>query len=365
MEVLDSQLSLLSFQGVTGLLNFSRRAAAIGISLDLYQFQNGTSIQLGSYNYSIDQITFREKLLGDIPADTWNHIYVLYSVPLAVILTSFIVLCIALTTISMCLFFYYRKEPAIKATSTTLSICLFIGCYFLLTASLFYTITSTISSVQNRKQVYCTFICIFDVYLISLGMDIIFATVIAKTLRIYHIFNKFGKVNRVCSDQGLFILISIIVSVKIVLLISWSALDPGQVVDIEQYVSQRIPPHYLIREYCQSKYVEIWLIVHLGYSAILMLIMVLLAVLTRKIKRKEFKDSKKINILVVALVFDVCINIPLWIIFRLVGVTNLSRLAYSVSTMTTAVLCLVFLIIPKIASLVLRDSRCLNACVKS
>ena len=132
MDVLDSQLSLISFQVATGLLSFSRRAAAIGISVDLYQIQNGTSIQLGSYNYSIDQITFRDELLGDIPANTWNRIYVLYSVPLAVILTSFIVLCIALTTISMCLFFYYRKEPAIKATSRTLSICLFIGCWLIL-----------------------------------------------------------------------------------------------------------------------------------------------------------------------------------------------------------------------------------------
>ena len=360
-DVLDRQLSILSFQGATGLLNFSHRAAAQGISVELFQFHNGNSIQLGSYNYSIDQLALSEELLGDIPTDSWNRIYVLYSIPLAVILISFIVLCIALTTISMCLYFYYRREPAIKATSRTLSICLFIGCYFLLTSSLFHTMTS-MTTEQNRKDSYRTFICMFDVYLISLGTDIIFATVITKTLRIYHIFNKFGNVNRICSDQGLFTLISIIVSVKIVLLIVWSALDASRVVDIEQYVSQSVPPHYLVRELCQSKHLEIWLFAHIGYSAILMLTMVLLAVMTRKIKRKEFKDSKKINILVVALIFNMCICVPLWIIFRLVDATNLSRLAYSVGTMTTAVLCLVFLIIPKIAPLVLRDCRCLNAC---
>ena len=54
---------------------------------------------------------------------------------------------------------------------------------------------------------------------INVGMDIVLATVIAKTLRIYHIFKTFSTVSRACSDQGLFIPISSIVSVKIVMLI--------------------------------------------------------------------------------------------------------------------------------------------------
>ena len=54
---------------------------------------------------------------------------------------------------------------------------------------------------------------------LSVGVDIVLATIIAKTLRIYHIFKTFGTISRACSDQGLFILISSIVSVKIVMLI--------------------------------------------------------------------------------------------------------------------------------------------------
>ena len=124
----------------------------------------------------------------------------------------------------------------------------------------------------------------FNIDLITIGFDIIFATVIAKTLHIYHIFNKFGKDNQICSDQGLFILISVTTSVRIILLIVWTVLDASRVVSTEQYVSESVPPYYLVREHCLSQHFEVWLIVNASYLVILMLTMVLLVVLTRKIE---------------------------------------------------------------------------------
>ena len=166
------------------------------------------------------------------------------------------------------------------------------------------------------------------------------ATIIAKILRIYHIFKtlNFGKVSRVCSDQGLFILISGIVSMKIVMLIVWACLDPTHVVDIELFISQRVPPFFRVVQECQSKHHNIWLTVLFGYSTILGLVMVLLAVLTRKIKRRDYEDSKKINIRVTALILDTCIGVPLWIIFRSITATILSRLAYNIGSMIAALL---------------------------
>ena len=150
MDMLDNQLSMMLFQGATGLLNFSHRSAAVDLSLELLQFQNGFPVQIGSYHCSSNQLILTNNLLGEIPNDELNRIYTLYSIPLAVVLITLIVLCIALTTASVCLFFYYRKEQEIKATSRTLSICLFVGCYLLLMSSLFHTITG-MSTAQNRS----------------------------------------------------------------------------------------------------------------------------------------------------------------------------------------------------------------------
>ena len=88
--------------------------------------------------------------------------------------------------------------------------------------------------------------------------------------------------------------------------------------------------------------------------------MVLLAVLTRKIKRKNYKDSKKINILVAALIIDTCIGTPLWIMFRSVDATILSRISYNIAwhLIVAAVLYRIILILPKLLPFVVRECRC-------
>ena len=360
-DVLEEQLSQLSFRGTTGWLNFSHSAAAVQTSVELFQFQNGQSVQIGWYNYSLNQLYLNRSALGVVPSDALDRMYVIYPIALTVILSFLIILCFGLTTVSMCLFIYYRNEPSIKATSNTLSLCMFIGCYFLLTSSLFHSITSA-TIIYERQESLRTFICMFDIFIMMVGVDIVFAIVIAKTLRIYHIFKTFGKVSRVCSNQGLFILILGIISVKVVMLTVWVCLDPARVVDTEQFVSQDVPPFFRVVQECQTDHynIGIWLTLAFGYSTILALVMVLLAVLTRKIKRSDYKDSKKINILVSALILNMCICVPLWIIFRNAASPILSRLAYNVATMIAAVLCQVLLILPKTVPLIVRNSAGIN-----
>ena len=353
MNVLKMQLSRLSFQGSIGWLNFSHinSAAAVQTSVEILQIQNGQAVQVGLYYDSLNQLYLNRSMLGQIPSDTLNRIYVVYPIALTVFLTLLTVFGFALTTVLMCLFIYYHNEPVIKATSSTLSLCMFVGCYFLLTSSLYQNITGGTSIIYESRESSRTFICMFDIFIINVGIDIVLATVIAKTLRIYHIFKTFGTVNHACSDQCLFILISSIVSVKIVMLIVWASSDNAHVVNKEQFISTTIPPCLRVIQECQSKHPVIWLTLLFGYSVILTLVMVLLAVLTRKIKRKNYKDSKKINILAAALIVDVCITATLWIMFQSIAATTLSRLAYNIGTITAAVLCLVILILPKIVPL--------------
>ena len=191
-NVLEEQLSQLSFQGATGWLNFNHSAAAIETSVEVIQIQNGQPVLIGLYSHSLNRLSLNKSVLGVIPSDTLNRIYVVYPIALTVLLGLVAVLGFTLTMISMCLFIYYRKQPAVRATSYILSLCMFIGCYFLLTSSFFQDITSG-TSVYGSKQSLRAFICMFDISILNVGTDIIFATVIAKTLRIYFIFKTFGK----------------------------------------------------------------------------------------------------------------------------------------------------------------------------
>ena len=137
MDVLEEQLSQLSFQGATGWLNFIHSAAAAQTSIEILQIQSGQPVQIGLYDHTLNHLSLNRSVLGIIPSDTLNRIYIVYPIELTVLLALLVVLGFALTTISMYLFIYYRKQQAVRATSSTFSLCMFIGCYFLLTSSFF------------------------------------------------------------------------------------------------------------------------------------------------------------------------------------------------------------------------------------
>ena len=195
----------------------------------------------------------------------------------------------------------------------------------------------------------------FDISITNVGIDMVFATVIAKTLRIYFIFNTFGKVSKVCSDQGLFILISSILSVKIIMLIIWASFDAHRVIDVQQLVSNTVPPFIRVVQPCRSMHHGLWIFLAFGYSTLLALIMVLLAIMTRKIERDDYKDSKKISVLVGALILDVYICAPLWLTLQGTAAPIWSWLAYNFGTLIAAVLCQVLLILPKTVPLIVKS----------
>ena len=365
LEILGEQLSELSFHGASGFLDFNSNAAALQTTVELFQFQNSNQFMIGVYDLTSDLLQLNATMLKIISATTLHYTYVMYSLHLPIIIITIVltVLFIALTTVSMCLYFYYRKQPSIKATSTTLTICLYVGCYTLLLSSLIYSITNVLFLFEEQVMkirvslVYQVFLCTSDFYLSSIAIDLIFATIIAKTLRIYHIFNTFGKINRICSDQYLFILILIIVSVKVVLIVLWTCLDITFLVFEEKFISQSVPPYIFVASKCQSNYIEMWTGILFGYTLLLTLIMILLAALTRKIKRQHFNESKIICKLVFLLVMSLSIAVPLWFIFYYTDVTAARLLVYNAEVIIAVFIYQAVPIFPKVCPLVRRTCQ--------
>ena len=366
LEILGEQLSELSFHGASGFLDFSSNAAALQTTVELFQFHNSNQFMIGSYDLTSDLLQLNATTLKIISATTLQYTYLMHSLHLPIIIITVVltVLFTALTTVSMCLYFYYRKQPSIKATSTTLTICLFVGCYILLLSSLMYSIRNAVVLSEDQVMkirvslIYQIFLCKNDFYLSSIAVDLILATIIAKTLRIYHIFNKFGKVNKICSDQCLFILILIIVSVKVVLIVLWTCLDVNYLVFEEKFISQSVPPYYVfVENKCKSKYIEMWIGILFGYTLLLILLMIVLAALTRKIKRQHFNESKIICKLVFLLVMSLSIALPLWFIFYYVNATTARLLVYNAEVIIAVFIYQAVPIFPKICPLVRRTCQ--------
>ena len=355
LDILEEQLSELSFHGATGFLNFSRsNVAALQTTTELFQFHYSHYVTIGSYDFTLDILQLNLTTLSDVPTDQLNHIYVSYPTSLAAILFILILLCFILTTLLTLLYVHYRKQPSIKATSTSLSACLFIGCYFLLATSFITTFTNTYHNEKLFREsfAYQVFACTCGLYLLNIGADLIFATIIAKTLRLYHIFNKFGKASQLCSDRCLFVFILITVSVKVVLLVLWTSLDVNYIAFDEQVISQSVPPYILKISRCQSNYLELWIGIVFGYSLLLNLIMIALAVLTRKIERKHFNESTIICKLSFLLFMIWIITVSLWFVFLYSDSINLRRLCFDVAGILSVISCHSVLILPKIYPLV-------------
>ena len=141
-------------------------------------------IRDSSYASHLDRLTLNVSLLGEIPSDRLDRVYEIYPIVLTVILSVCAFVCLLFTSIVLILFIHYRAEPEIKAASSYLSLCMFLGCYTLLAASFDFTILSGVIIPQNNFAVRAL-ACMLDVTLSTVGLDLVLSTLFAKMLRVY------------------------------------------------------------------------------------------------------------------------------------------------------------------------------------
>lgn len=340
-DVIEKQLLKVNFSGAIGTVKFDG-AYDVKVAVDIFQIRNATSIHIGYYNPVNGE--FELDSLDGVPDDDLQRIYQIYPLPVSLILLTAVVFCTGLTTVTLVLFIYYRNEPEIKACSCHLSLCMFLGCYSLLIGALVHNLSSGLVLRGAARKVTC----ITEIGPCSIGLNFVLATLFVKMLRIYRVFTYFGRTGRACSDRVLAFIIFVIISGNALILIVWSAIDIYCLEDVETYQKEGLPPYYEVAQYCRSRYLEFWLAATLGYSGIVFIFVLILAFKTRKIQRKDFKDTKKVNALILSLVIVICLTVPLWWVLRVVGDSITSKAIVGASYAITALLCQLLLLVPKI-----------------
>ena len=267
------------------------------IKLQIYLTHNQTVGHYYPWTNKISiNVTFSIPGLG--PNITYTYIF--FPPSLTYFTTAVTGICYLFTTIVL-LFIYYRNQPEIKATSVWLSLCMFLGCYFIISGALNHFIASGESSTSLARRVSA---CNIPTYFVSLGIDLLSTTLLAKVMRIWRIFTYNGQMGNVWTNSSLLGFIGIVIAVKIVLLAIWTIVDPFTLKDVEKivYVNGFGSTYEIVRQ-CESEYEYIWLVLVYGYSAIIGLVLIGASFKTRKVKLENFKDTKKINILVTSLIF--------------------------------------------------------------
>ena len=309
--------------------------------INILRITHRTVEQVGSFNSLSGQMSLDGNLSGEFPNDEIPRIY--RFLPFAAVLFLSIVsgMCIALTTIVLLLFIYYRNAAEIKATSPKLSLFMFVGSYLLLGTTLALI---TISALVNHGR----FICSAVAWSACLGLNFIFATLLVRMLRIYRVFTYFGKLGKRWSDGVLCVVMLSIVGVEAVLLLVWTLVDAYTIQDVEIFQTTANQPYYEVVQFCSSYYVRTWLPIVLSEIGVLMLLVALLAYKTRKIRRKHFKDTKKVNSYIFMNILLICVAMSQWWVLRTNNYPAASLITVYISYGGSAVLCQILLFIPKV-----------------
>ena len=254
-------------------------------------------------------------------------------------------ICLEFIVISILLvgFIYFRREPEIKSTSFSLSLLVFLGCYLTL-------VGSSLNLYLHHPGPYKTHaVLCFSLHLFSgLGIPsaLALATLAIKMLRIYHIFTKKSpkKLSHVWSDSFLLLYVILMLSPMILVHVIWVFVDPytgflQPLTDLNVIVLERG---------CTSTHLTIWQTILVLYIVTLFFVLLVLAILMRNIQRTHFKNTKKINILVLCLFLDLCLTLVSWRVLYTIVNFHTADILLHLGHHTFILLCQGFLFAPKV-----------------
>lgn len=340
----DYNIKDISFIGALGEVNFNGTLREVTTGVDIFQIKNGSPTHEGFYHPSRKQIEYMGSLLETrrplvkrrVVTDNMSVVYTF-------IFSLVFLLCIVGVTLILFFYIYYRNEPEIKATSVTLSLLMFLGCYVIL----FYILMAILYTQSLVPSDSPFNICLALLWSGSTGISLtlILATLLVKMLRVYHIFNHFGKVGKMYSDIALLLYVLLLISPNITIHLIWSIIDRYSA----DTISMEYPGYTEVEQRCYSKQLLLWFcILYLNIEG-LALVLIIVAVKTRKIHRENFKDTKKVNAFIFILLIVIYIISAQWLIFRSIGVKKgYASIPLHVGHVIIVVSCQGLLFIPKI-----------------
>jgi len=303
--------------------------------------------QVGKTNTNLTNFSLAQNLtpftLSHIPADKSLETSLLwYTIFSFIYFPVFIVLII--TTV---LYFKFRNRPGIKATSVSLNVFIFIGCYLLLT----YNVALNMNVLPNYyevKQEARDFMCFFQLWFngLSIPSALILSVLLVKLVRVYRIFNYYGMINTwECHDAVLVLYVLLLVLPIFVLCFIQS---------ITHRYKSSVTTGYHNGDFiafleCKNDADFYWLFGQLVYLLILTFLLVVAAIKTRKVDRDDFKDTKKVIALMIAVIMTSTLGLTYVFVFdSIIEISYLVSTALLILSHCCFVMeCIVFLYIPK------------------
>ena len=108
-----------------------------------------------------------------------------------------------------------------------------------------------------------------------------------------------------------------------------------------------------IQKQCLSDHLTIWLPLLVLYVVLLFLVLATVAIRTRKIRQKNFKDTKKVNMFIFCLFFDILLPLSFWWLLENLGTSipyYIAAIPLHLGHFGIILLCQLLLIAPKLVT---------------
>ena len=278
-NIVAERLLAASFRGISGLINFDRSRRLVNRVIDILLLLQGETSSIIIPNISTQHFiedTFDNRYTDIMPIAIYT-ILVVVLLQLLLIIATHIVVCL------------YRNDRSIRALSIKLNHFVFIGTYLFIAGTLFYLMIKRETLVESVASIICH---VTWSWVLSIGFTLVVGTVTVRVWRVYRIFVHYRKPGPFISNKVLVSMVLLQILVDLAIAITWTLLDPIRATIISEEASESDGTTFIeIERSCLSRNTLLWASILIGWKVLQLLSMLTLAIITRKVKNKDFSTQ--------------------------------------------------------------------------
>ncbi|XP_048776574.2 gamma-aminobutyric acid type B receptor subunit 1-like [Ostrea edulis] len=317
-EEIYSAMNRTHFLGVSGNVAFSSEGDRITWTM-VEQMTNGTYRTVGYYHQMSDNLSWlgEERWTGGHPPP--DHTRVVISprvIPPNVFLIFSIVSAVgSLFGIYCCLFTYLNKHRmCIAGSQPAMNILVIVGCFLSLLAVPLFGLDQNYISLETFSA-----LCPLRAWCLSVGFSFGYGGMFAKIWMVHRINTNAKASGKRINPSELYTVFVAVQIVNIGILTTWQIRDPLfrqlRTFDLEDPANNeedtKLRPQL---ELCVAKHMAIWIGITLCFNGILLLFGIFLTFETRKVKLKNYNDSRFVGMAIYNITVFGSITAPLCLI---------------------------------------------------
>ena len=352
-SLVTSNLAEITFNGLSGFISFDSSTGYNKRRVDINQISNETVKLIGYFSGGSLTLINNSELINISKRTQLESVRVEVAVLLALVtvVQLFIIITLHILTV------VYRKHTSIRASNPKLSHSIFIGCYILVTTLMVFLWPYKTIAMLKGKAELCL---IFNLWLLPIGVTLIFAPLIAHIWRLYRIFTHFRNPGCCISNSALCLIIAVQIAVDLTIAILGTTLTPTF---ITRTNTGRISTEgkVIMSAMCNYQNSHVWWILMLVYKFIQVSTLLGLSCLTKNIKLNRNFTTNRFKFASYLMIVATSVLTPL---FLILWITNADIHADVVVICILAncllLLCILFILLPPISEVFKAKKRANN-----